>query len=285
MPVVKSPTIRPARWWRRQLVPLWVLALMFAFMAATLGYRTFVLDPEQHARADATTTALKQEQAHAISNGIQTVAPPADSIADGKATAPPTDKVPTSPTTVINQTIAASAPMVRQAVAEWFAAHPVKTPSVDLAALKEKLVPDVARFVSSYLAAHPPAPGAPGSPGVNGHNGHNGADGHDGEPGHTPTAEEIAAVVTTYLPAAVADYLTANPPAAGPTGPSGPGPTSDQIRDVVADWIATNGVPCGDGQTKGNVTVQDVSGKTVTIRACVVAVQPADPSGPTTQPS
>jgi hypothetical protein len=56
--------------------------------------------------------------------------------------------------------------------------------------------------------------------------------------GRTPSAGELAVLV--------ADYLVANPPPAGPSGPqgeTGPPPTAEQVRAAVDAWFAANPLP------------------------------------------
>lgn len=86
------------------------------------------------------------------------------------------------------------------------------------------------QVVAVYMAANPPVPGPPGAPGMTapcvtapvdpcvGPEGPQGDRGDRGEDGRTPSNDEIAESIA----AAVAEYLLANPPPAGPKGDAGP---------------------------------------------------------------
>lgn len=118
-----------------------------------------------------------------------------------------------------------TADQIRDAVAQYMAAHP--PPRVE--AGRAPTADEVAAAVAQYLAAHPPQPGQPPTAAQIADavatyfatnpppQGDRGRDGTDGRPGRPPTAEEIRA--------AVAAYLAQNPPPQGEPGPQGqPGP-------------------------------------------------------------
>ena len=125
---------------------------------------------------------------------------------------------------------------VAASVYEYFQLNPVNT---------EVPYSSILQAVAVYLQQHPPAAGPKGDTGATG------ATGAVGPTGQNATAAQIAA--------AVAAYLTANPPQAGATGPAGQNATDAQVAAKVAEYMTANNV-------KGYVTLPNiVIGQTATI--------------------
>lgn len=185
---------------------LWWYAVLLLVLA-TLGWTVLHLST-QGRQITALSTALTDEQRHAVAQGHPTVAPPPRSII-----AHPTQVVP-QPTPTVD---------VDAIVAEVLAQIPTPraghTPTAaEVAAVIVQVcqtrgcppTPVVTKLVAEALAAHPPPsgpPGVPGSPGPSGspgptgpagEQGPKGDKGDPGEDGHTPTAEELADAVAAY---------------------------------------------------------------------------------------
>lgn len=96
---------------------------------------------------------------------------------------------------------------ILDAVAAYFADHPVASPRIDYSLLHA--------YVVAYLADHPARAGKNGRPG---------AAGPSGPPG--PAGPSGSSASPEQLSAAVADYFKANPPQPGPPGPTGPSGSS-----------------------------------------------------------
>lgn len=285
----KHPVVRPSRikWtqWGTWILAAVTLALVLYLVEGRSSDHQAQADLRAHltrsdSRIEALSTGLAQEQAHSERQGVKPVVPPAASIAAGKATPPPTDIVPVTPGVTRTVTVGPTAAQVRAGVNAYFADNPVKV-KVDPATL----APQVTAFVTKYLREHPPAAGK---------NGTDGLAGATGKPGPPPTDAQVAAAVLAYLPSAVADYLTANPPPTGPVGPvgptgpacdpqtnplcrgpigpsgsPGPGPTADQIKTAVADYLTDNPPPpCPTGYTAKDKNITTDTGP-VTARVCV----------------
>lgn len=225
---------------------LWLL--FTAFVAALVFFvlrSLFPTTPTVDYRLQQQTINAQQNQSKLLANHLSTVGPPATEISKGNASAEPTRVAPTTPapTYVGVQGPAGPGPtnaQVLTAVGHYFAEHPPKPP-VSAA----QITAQAASFVAKYLRAHP-APkgdtGASGSPGAT------------GVPGPGPSDQQIAAAVQDYLPAAVAVYLAANPPASGPAGSTGPeGPQGSQGPQGSP---GVDGSP-GRGITHVNVQRQD----------------------------
>jgi hypothetical protein len=306
----RRPIIKPSRITRGQ----WILCLVSAVTLALVLYLVNGRAADHRTQDDlgrtvsALSTGMAQNQARLKELGERPVGPPAASISAGKATPPPTEDAPVTPGSTKTTTVGPTDAQVRTAVRAYFADHPIKTPQID----PQDLAPQVTRYVAKYLTEHPPAAGKPGTDGDDGAAGATGPSGAPCDPatntgcvgpsgarGPGPTDEQVATAVAVYLPGAVADYLTANPPPAGPAGPSGapcdpgtnpacvgpsgergPGPTSDQIRTAVSDYIASHPVPpCSDGYEQ---TTQQVvtAGGTVTAQICTLPTSTAPTSTP-----
>lgn len=236
------------------------------------------------------STLGEQNQAKLKALGQKPVGPPAPSVSAGKATAPPTNEAPVTPAPTYVEQVQPSQTQVDAAVSVYFAVHPPRLPFTTQAVVN-KLVP----YVTKYLHEHPAAAGK---------NGKNGATGKDGPP---PTEQQIDTSVQTFLPAAVAAYLTTNPPPSGPsgpvgpvgpsgplgaacdpnvnpdcigpsgaTGPPGPGPTEQQIADAVANYFSAHPLACPSAYTAEQETVTTTTGPLV-MYVCVADSQPTLP--------
>src|SRR5882757_4206653 len=212
---------------------LWLLFVPFTVALILLVFQYLGRNDPLPYRLQQQTIANAQNQAKLKANHLSTVGPPAAEISKGNATAVPTRVAPTTPAptyTVAGPSGATGQQgpgptdaQVQTAVGRYFHAHPVRAP-VSAA----QLTADAASYVARYLRTHP-APagktGGTGPSGVPGEPGVDGSPGPSGAQGPAPTDAQIATAVQQYLPGAVAAYLIANPPAAGPagsTGPSGP---------------------------------------------------------------
>lgn len=300
----RHPAVRTSRIKWTQL-GTWIVA---AFTLAAVVYLVQARNADHHHQArlentvSALSTGMAQNQAQLQKLGERPVGPPAKSVAAGKATPPPTEIAPVTPGPTTPISVGPTAGQVRTAVNAYFADNPVKPPRITA----DQLAPLVTKYVTQYLREHPPAAGPAGQPGATGSPGKPGAAGEAGQPGSTgpsgaPASNtQIAAAVTTYLPGAVAAYLTENPPPAGPAGPSGapgancdpettpacigpsgpagppgsPGKdaTPEEIATAVADYIDSNGIPCPGGTHQGDVPVPgpDPLSPGPTIRGCII---------------
>ena len=246
----------------------------------------------------ALTTAGAQNQARLQQLGQATVGPPIASISAGKATPTPTEIAPVSPQQSSTQTVPVkpTQEQVTRGVAAFFQAQPPTFP-FSISTVVTRLVP----YVTAYVKAHPAKAGTNGTNGTNGSNGTPGATGSPGPAGQTgpgPTDEQINVAVQTFMPAAVADYLTANPPPSGSPGAQGspglngtngtngtdgaqgPGPTEQQIADAVSAYFADHPLACKDGYTATDETVTTTTGP-VLVQVCVADDQPTPTDVPT----
>jgi len=203
-----------------------------------------------------------------------------------------------SPAPTYVQNIQPSQDRINTAVAVYFATHPPRSP-ITASQVVAKVVP----YVTAYLKAHPAPAGQPGKTGPSGaactvqrNPDCQGPPGSPGPTGPPPSDQQVSTAVQAFLPAAVAEYLTANPPpsgppgptgpsgAVGPTGPAGPGPTQQQISDAVNDYFTAHPLACPDGYTAADETVVTDNGP-VLIKACVADTQPTTPPPSTLPPA
>lgn len=248
----------------------------------------------------ALTTAGAQNQSKLKTNHLTPVGPPIASISAGKATPVATENAPVTPAPTYTQVVPVkpTQEQVTHGVDAYFDAHPPTFPFSTNTVIT-RLVP----YVTAYLKAHPAKDGTNGAPGASG------SPGLTGPAGPRPTDDQINVAVQTFLPAAVANYLTANPAPSGPpgspgaqgspgvdgtngtngsdgaTGPQGPGPTEQQIADAVSAYFADHPLACKDGYTATDETVTTTNGP-VLVQVCVADNQPtATPTDAPTVPT
>jgi hypothetical protein len=91
---------------------------------------------------------------------------------------------------------------------------------------------------------------------------------HPPAAGATPTTAEIRGIVAAYFKSNPAPSGAPGSPGAqgiaGPTGPQGPGPTDEQIADAVAAYLAAHPAPSGPAGPSGSPGPACSSGYTPT---------------------
>lgn len=203
---------------------LWWYAVLL-LVIATLGWTVLHLST-QGRQITALSTALTDEQRHAVAQGHPTVAPPPRSII-----AHPTQVVP-QPTPTVDVDAIVAAVLARIPTPADGRPGPPPSAAQVAAALVQVCadqggcppMPVVTKALAAALAAHPPSAGPTGPPGPIGVPGEPGPSGPAGEPGPS------------------------GPPGpTGATGPAGHTPTAEELADAVAAYESAHPLNCGPG--------------------------------------